>query len=178
MAFCLSLCGCGMKGDAEARGLALREKLLNHGCSFIAEITADFGDKTYTFSAGCTADNDGTVKFIVKEPQSIAGIAGTLTKENGYLTFDDAALAFPLLAEGEVSPVSAPWILMQTLKGGYLSSACMEDSYARLTIHDSYENDALQLDIWLDENDLPCRADILWQGRRVLSVVVKDFTIL
>lgn len=173
---CIVMCGCGGQEDALSCGLSLREKMLSHGCSFTAEITADYGDKTYAFSMGCTADTDGTLKFIVTAPESIAGISGTITKDAGYLTFDDAALAFPLLADGEASPVSAPWILVNTLRSGYLSSAGMEDSCIRLTIHDSYEEDALQLDIWLDEDEVPIQSDIIWQGRRVLSVTVKDFT--
>lgn len=172
------LAGCKSQDDCLQRGMVLREKLLTNSCSFTVDITADYGDKSYSFSMGCTADPEGNLKFIVLLPESISGIAGKLTNTSGFLTFDDTALAFPLLADGEVSPVSAPWLLISTLRGGYLSSAGMEGESLRLTIHDSYEEDALQLDIWLDENDLPGRAEILWQGRRVLSMEVKDFTIV
>jgi hypothetical protein len=39
----------------------------------------------------------------------------------------------------------------------------------------SYQDDALHLDIWLDENDSPQRGEILWQGRGILSVSVTNF---
>lgn len=174
----LFLPGCGSENDCLQKGLALRERLLSNSCSFTAEITADYGDKTYSFSMGCTADANGDLKFIVRSPESISGIAGTLTAGSGFLTFEDKALAFPLLADGELSPVSAPWLLIKTLRSGYLSSAGMVGDGVQLVINDSYEEDALRLDILLDENDLPAQADILWQGRRVLSVTVKDFTIV
>lgn len=157
------------------RGMQLREDMLKNNCSFVAEITADYGDKSYTFSAGCTADSAGDLSFIVLSPESIGGISGKITWESGYLTFDDAVLAFPLLADGEVSPVSAPWLLVKTLRSGYLASAGMDGEFLMLTIHDSYEEDALQLDIWLDSENRPVHADILWQGRRVLSIAVKEF---
>ena len=48
----------------------------------------------------------------------------------------------------------------------------------RVTIHDSYEEDALMLDIWLDGNNLPARAEILWDGRRILTVEVENFEYL
>ena len=45
----------------------------------------------------------------------------------------------------------------------------------KLIIHDSYEEDSLQLDIWLDTEGLPVSAEILWQGRRILSLCVNNF---
>lgn len=159
-----------------ARGMQLREKILQNSCSFVAQITADYGDKSYTFSAGCTADTEGNLSFVVLSPESIGGITGKITSEKGYLTFDDAVLAFPLLADGEVSPVSAPWLMIRTLRGGYLESAGMDGDNLLLTIYDSYEEDALQLDIFLDEENRPVHTDILWQGRRVLSIAVKEFS--
>lgn len=161
--------------DALAHGMQLRENMLQNSCSFVAQITADYGDKSYTFSVGCTADTEGNLSFVVLSPESIAGITGRITAQNGYLTFDDTVLAFPLLADGEVSPVSAPWLMVRTLRSGYLESAGMDGDNLLLTIFDSYEEDALQLDVWLDDENRPVHTDILWQGRRVLSITVKDF---
>lgn len=157
--------------------MALRERLLQgSGCSFTAHVTADYGDKTYTFVMECKTSKDGSMHFSVSQPESISGITGEISGAGGRLTFDDKAIAFELLADGEVSPISAPWLLIRTLQGGYLSSCGMDGNDLRLTIDDSYEEDALQLDIWLDSSDLPKRAEILWQGRRTLTVVVEDFS--
>ena len=151
---------------------------MSQRCSFTAEITADFGDKTYTFTMGCTSDPDGTMSFIVLAPESISGITGKLTGASGYLTFDDAALAFPLLAEGELSPVTAPWLLANTLRSGYLASAGEDGAHRHLTLHDSYETDALQVDVWLDSNGIPQHGEFLWRGRRILSLHIKDFLLV
>lgn len=173
------LSGCAKEDVHLKRGMALREKMISaETCSFTAHITADYGDKTYTFSMDCSADREGNVSFTVRKPDSISGISGVLSSNGGKLTFDDTALAFPLLADGEVSPVSAPWLLIHTLRSGYLSSCAAEEERIRLTINDSYEADALQLDIWLDDHDMPVSAEIVWQGRRVLSLTVEDFAIV
>jgi hypothetical protein len=74
--------------------------------------------------------------------------------------------------------VSAPWIFYTTLRGGYLTAAGMEDNLLRLTIDDSYEEDALTVDIWLDEADNPIRAEILFDGRRILTLNIENFTIV
>ena len=169
------LCGCQSENAELNRAVAFRETLLNNCCSFTAEITADYGDKLYTFSVGCTADENGEVSFIVIAPESISGIAGTLKGDSGFLTFDEQILAFPLLADGEVSPVSAPWLLIKTLRNGYISSAGKDGNDVLVVLNDSYEEDALQVDVWLDEKDVPICADIMWQGRRVLSMRIKDF---
>lgn len=171
----LLLVGCGRKENCLSRALQLREALLGKGCSFIAQVTADYGDKVYSFTMECSSDTDGNLQFTVVLPESIAGITGSVSSTGGKLTFDSAVLAFDLLADGEVSPVSAPWLLLHTLRSGYLSTAVEEDSLLHVTVDDSYEEDALQLDVWLDQQNVPQSAEILWQGRRVLTLIVGEF---
>lgn len=175
----LFLTGCSGATNEIERGMALRSKLLQaNSCTFNVDITADYGDKVYTFAMACQGDANGNVMFTVTEPQTISGITGAISNEGGKLTFDDTALQFDLMADGQVTPVSAPWVFLKTLRGGYLTSACTEEDQLRLTIDDSYEDDALTLDIWLDAEDIPVRAEILYDGRRILSLSVTNFTIL
>lgn len=171
----LILAGCAQSQSRIDRCMALRAKLLRCGCQFTAEVTADYGDKLHTFTLACAADAQGNLTFSVIQPESIAGISGTITGEGGFLTFEDAVLQFDLLADDTVTPVSAPWILIRTLRGGYLTAAGEEGDLLRVTIDDSYEEDALQLDIWLNDGDAPVRGDILYDGRRILSLVIRDF---
>lgn len=171
------LSGCTGKDAELERAMSLRAKLLPSTCTFDAEITADYGDEIYTFSVSCEGDSQGNLGFQVTAPESISGITGVIDQEGGKLTFNDTALTFPLLADDQLSPVSAPWILLKTLRGGYLTAAGMEEGLLRLTIDDSYEEDALQLDIWLNDADQPIRADILYDGSRILAMEVSNFQI-
>ena len=174
----LLLCGCNESGGEMERVMALRSKLLaSSGVSFDAVVTADYGENTYTFKMRCRMDPAGELTFQVLEPESIAGITGKASVNGGKLTFDDKALSFAMLADGTIAPVSAPWILMNTLRSGYLTSCGEENGTLRVAIDDSYADDALHLDIWLDEGDAPCRGEILWQGRRILSMDVENFEI-
>ncbi len=172
-----ALTGCTGKDEEIARAIGLRTELLTASCSFDAQITADYGEEIYSFSVSCQGDSQGNLTFTVVQPESIAGITGVIANDTGRLTFDDAALTFPLLADGQVTPVSAPWLLLKTLRGGYLTAAGMEGELLRLTIDDSYDEDALQLDIWLDGEDCPVQADILYDGRRILAMEVENFQI-
>ena len=159
--------------------MELRSKLLQaSACAFDAAITADYGDKIHTFSMNCRVDSGGDVLFCITEPDTISGISGELSGEGGKLTFEDAALHFELLAEEQLSPISAPWIFIKTLRSGYITSGCRENGTVRLSIDDSYETDPLGLDIWLNQQQEPERAEILYDGRRILTVDVVNFQIL
>ena len=151
LCFVLLLTGCSGTEDHMDRAMAFRAKLLAAaGCSFDAVITADYGDVTYTFTMKCSTDQQGNLRFSVAEPQTISGISGIVSATGGK----------------------------KTLRSGYLSSCGREGGNLRLSIDDSYEEDAMHLDIWLGEGDLPARGEILWQGRRVLSIEVENFTFL
>lgn len=171
------LAGCAGQNRELERGLKLRTQLLGGGCTFDVDITADYGDNLHTFSLACQADNRGSVRFTVTKPDSISGIQGTVDGEDGALTFEDTALHFPLLADNQLTPVSAPWVLMKTLRGGYITSAGGEKELTRLCIDDSYDDDALHLDIWLDRQNSPVRAEIRYRERKILSLDVKNFTV-
>lgn len=173
------LCGCTGKSDELDRVMGLRAKLL--GCMevrFNAAITADYGDEIHTFAMSCTGDNQGNLHFTVTQPETIAGIAGRIGEDAGTLTFDDVALEFPLMADEQVTPVSGPWILLRTLLGGYLTACGTEDDNLRVSIDDSYEDDALNLEIWLDGEDRPIQAEILYDGRRIVTMEIENFEIV
>lgn len=161
------------------RALALRQRLLDGGgCSFEATVTADYGEYLHSFVLRCQADASGKLTFEVLAPETISGITGTMNAEQGTLTFDQEILAFSPLADGQVAPVTAPWILVHTLRGGYISACGEMEQGLILSINDSYADDALGLEIRLDEHDLPVSAEIIWQGRRILSMQIEDFEIL
>ena len=171
------LSGCASYQDTDP-ALQLRQQLQNSTCSFIAEITADYGDEIYTFSLNCSMETDGTVRFAVVKPESICDITGSMSGSGGAITFDDQVLAFPMLADGQVSPVSAPYLLIKTLRSGYIRSCGEDGDLWKLQINDSYQDQALELDIWVTKDLQPVHCDILYAGRRYLSLVIDDFQFL
>ena len=172
------LTGCAGKPKEMERALALRTRLLQASqCRFDAEITADYGDKLCYFGLDCTFDKNGDLCFRVTAPETISGITGSISWEGGKLTFDDTVLYYELLTDEQLSPISAPWILMKALRGGYITSAGEDSGSLRICVNDSYEEDALNLDIWTNGEDIPVKADICYAGRRILSLKLENVVI-
>lgn len=177
--FLFLVSGCTKAPREIERGMMLRSALLQgKGCTFDADITADYGDRIYHFTLKCQGNADGDLKFTVTVPETIAGITGEISDEGGKLTFDDVALQFDAMTDDQISPVTAPWIFLKSLRSGYLSSAGTEEGMLRLTIDDSYDDDALHLDIWIDPRNKPIAAEILYDGERILSLKIDNFTIV
>ncbi len=167
--------GCRSSEGNMNAALALRQKV-SENCTFDGIITADYGDLLHSFSVSCRYEKNGKLHFTVNSPESIAGISGYFDSNGGNLTFSDQVLAFPLLAEGQLSPVSAPWLFLKTLRGGYVVSSSAEDNLTRISIDESYEENVLRADIWIDQNEIPVQCDFLWKGRRILSMEIENFS--
>jgi len=177
--FFVLFAGCTNSGGAVDRAVVLRNSVLeSKGCQFRTMITADYGEDIYVFSMECKTDREGNLTFSVLEPASIAGITGKITGSGGAITFDGKVLAFQTMADGQITPVCAPWVFMKALRSGYLKDCMETDGGFQISIDDSYEADALRLNIQIDTENRPKAAEVFWQGRRVLVLAVEDFMYL
>ncbi len=170
----LLLTGCTGEDPAMAAALELRSRCLAAPVSFQAEICADYITTLEEFSLQCTAQTDGVVRFEVLEPEEISGIAGTVAGNEGTITFEETVLAFPLMAEGRLSPVSAPWVLMKALRSGYILAVNQEEALLHITIDDTYNDDALTVEVWAEDGVVQ-EAEIAWEGRRQISMTIDGF---
>lgn len=173
------LSGCSSTKNQVDKAMMLRTGLLEgNGCSFKAMITADYGDELYKFTMQCEFDSIGNMRFTVSEPESICGISGKIDADGGALTFDDKVLAFEMLADDQITPVSAPWVMIKAVRSGYIASCGKDQAGYQIQIDDSYEENALHIDLWTNPKMDIIRAEFLWDGHRVISVDVSDYLIL
>ena len=166
--------GCSGRDLAMEEALALRSRCLAGNVSFEAEIRADYITNIEAFSLDCAFDEAGEMTFTVTAPDDIEGIRGTVTGTEGTVVFDDMVLGYPLLAEGRLSPLAAPWVLVKALREGCILAVGQEEELLHLTIDDSYADNALTLDIWLEDGQVE-EAEIAWEGRRCVTMTVEDF---
>ena len=177
----LLLAGCaGGQEKTMDRALSFRSKLLEAGgAAFTAEITADYGDKTYTFTAACQANAGGDLDFAVTAPETIAGISGTVSAQGGQLKFDGTALDFGLLADGQLTPASSAYAVAQSWRRGYITACGREGGGVRMSVDGSFLGEAVTVDTWLEEEKtVPFYAEICYNNRRVLSLQLRDFQFL
>ncbi len=174
----LLMTGCKNIGEPLDRALSLRKQMTeSNGCSFHTTVTADYGEKIYIFSMDCKTDKEGNLTFTVTEPATIAGITGKISSVGGALTFDDQVLAFQTMADGRVTPVTAPWLMIKSLQSGYIKGCANTDLGIEISLDDSYAEDALHLQI-ATKSDTPTSAEIFYGGRRVLTLTVENFIYL
>lgn len=159
--------------------MRLRNAMLqSSGCTFDTVVTADYGDEVYSFTIHCQTDQTGALTFTVTEPESITGITGTVDEIGGKLTFDDRALAFPTLADGQITPVSAPWLLIHSMRSGYIKACEDKNDGTHIVIDDSYRQGTVQIELYCDSSNIPIRGEIIWDGRRIVTMDVTNFTFL
>lgn len=172
----LLLTGCGTDTAME-EALALRSQCLGaNEIRFTAEVTADYIDTVEEFSLSCAVDTAGVLAFEVVSPEEISGITGTVSGDAAALTFDGTVLAFPMMAGDRLSPVSAPWVMMQALRSGYIVSVGQEDGVLHITVDESYEDDAMTVDVWV-QNGAILAAEISWDGVRQVCLEISDLVI-
>lgn len=111
-------------------------------------------------------------------PESLEGISGEIEAEGGKLTFDDTALDFGLLADGQVSPVTCTYMMLKTWRSGYISSAGETEEGLRITFDSSFAEKPLTVDLWLDGTGIPVWGEITFSDRKILTAEIKNFMFL
>ena len=175
----LFLFGCGGAQKPIDKAMSLRSKILqSNGCSFNATITADYFDKVQVFRLQCSCDTAGNISFSVLEPASISGITGKIEGQGGKLTFDDHVLLFSLMAGNDISPVSAPWLMLNGLRSGYIRGCADSDDGLSIHIDDTLGQNTLQIVLQTNSNGILSATEIFYQQRRILAIKIDDFTFL
>ena len=172
--FCLV--GCSSKNSYMDELYQFRNDLLqSKDVSFEAEITADYGKEYYIFQVACNGDELGNLDFEVISPDTISGIQGNISREDGFLTFDNYVLAFDTMAEDRLTPVTAPWVVLKALRTGYITSCGRKDTGYSAVIRDTYEDDYLSIDL-LFQGDMPVYAEVFWNDARIISMNIINFS--
>ena len=171
--FCLL--GCSRSNQSMDMLLSFRENLLQSSkITFVADITADYGDDYYTFQIHCESKPEGDIIFKVLQPDSICGIEGQISRNEGHITFADQVLLFKPAAEDRLSPIVAPWILLETLCGGYITACGSNDNGYSAVIRDSYNENTLTLEFDFVEN-IQTYSEEYWNQTRIMSIEIHNF---
>ena len=170
--------GCKSDRAQMEQALAFRNAVLGADeCKFSAVVTTDYGDSIYTFGMDCISKKEGTLHITITEPETIAGITCSVAGETGKLLFDDKVLMFETMTDGQITPVISPWLFMKAIRSGYIAYCGTKEKTVELRIDDTFSDTSFCTEVYFNENKMPVFAEILWQGRRIVSIQISNFSI-
>lgn len=177
MLLTVCFCGCQSEESTLRPAIEFRADLVQAGgCSFSAEVEADFGDTTEQFSLYCEAQQD-CMDITVTAPETMEGITAHITENGGKITYEGMSAEFGLLANGNVSPAAAPAITAACWQNEYISAAGQEDdALYRATYEKNFDEKRLIVDSWF-KNDLPIYAEVCYNNQRILKLTITDFVL-
>ena len=177
MCLCLLLGGCGGRSQGVSPAIAVRASLVQAGgCSFRAELTADYGDYVVPFALDCETEVNGPTHFTVAAPETLAGITAAVDETGGTVTYDGLMMDFGLLANGRLAPAAGPAVVAYCWSSAYLAAGGEEDGRFRATYEKDYEEKMLKVDTWF-ENGIPIYAEVCYNGQRILNLTISEFSL-
>ncbi len=171
----LTLTGCRSGDRNLSDALNFRTKLLgSNGCTFTCHVDADYGDGVHSFSMDCDFEGE-SCSFTITAPDSIRGISAKVEDDGSELSFEDLRLEYGTLANGYVAPLTAPWIIASAWTEGYIDHAGRDGEDYVLVIRKGYDKEELTVISWL-RHGVPVHAEVLYQGEKVLTVKIENFS--
>jgi len=171
--------GCASEEERLDRAMDLRTKISNaHEIQFQCTVTADYYDEVCTFVMDCIYDEEDQIHFQVIEPDTISGISGLIDGKKGHFTFDDQILAFKPMDGRYLSPIYAPWFLLNALQGGFIHSASAQKDGYCVTYRDNYQEETLTAEVQFAKANVPIKCEIYWAERRILLIEICNFVFL
>ena len=174
-----ALCACGGKPDAAMQqALALRTALgAAGGCTFTAEVTADYGEKIYAYTMECVCETDAGARFTLRAPQTLAGISAEISADGTHVSYEDTEVGFSALAGGRLAPMQLPWLLADGWYSGRICAAGREDGAVRVSCQLGYGEQTLTLDTWLGEDGFPQKSAVSFDGQTLLTAEIQNFSL-
>ena len=173
LAACLLLTGCGSRAD-EKRFAAFSEELSKKDTlSFLAELRAEYADRTVEFTLAYTRDAEGETIRVLK-PERISGICAHLAPGSSTLEFESLILdAGPLDPYG-LTPMNALPKLVETLCTGHLDSHWTEDGapVCHLVL-----DDHLSASVWFESGSMiPSYAELQSDDTVHVFCTIRDWS--
>lgn len=183
MTLLLSACGgAGEQSGPQEQALAIRgEYLAADGCTAKLKVTADYGQRVYTYTVDVTVA-DGESVLTVTAPEELAGITARLTDGDSQLEYDGAVLETGPLSSDGLTPLSAVPALLDSARSGFIDSCTQERLGERDTLRVLCRDPELpagqgrETTLWFDAATRALvRGEIALDGYRVILCEFEEF---
>lgn len=169
----LLLTGCGSRRAAEQQAQFAEALSARRDLCFTADLRAEYADKTVAFRLRYEEDADGCTLRVL-EPEEIAGVSLRLGPDGAQLSLDDISLDTGPLDRYGLSPVTALPALTQALRAGHLESSREEGDE---TVWELAADDNLTVQVWLNAELVPQRAELISEGRVHVFCTLSDWAL-
>ena len=167
--------GCSEKDSHLSPAIRFRSELVQSGgCSFEAEITADYGTEIQQFRLLCDADAQGNVRCTILEPETLEGICAVVTEQGGKIVYEGLSVDFGYLADGTIAPAAAPAILLNSWLSGYILWGGEQEAIYQATYEEEIKGSFVKVESFF-KNNLPFSAEVCYNGKRVLEMKITAF---
>lgn len=166
----LLLCACGDNGEEGFKNFG---EFINEAesISFTATLRAEYSDKTANFKLSYLQNDEG-IRVTVMEPELISGISAHMTDDSARLEYDGAILDIGTLSDTGLCPMSALPITVMAMKNAYLDKVWTEDG---MTVARLIPSDDTEITLWLNDELIPCNAEISCNGKTVVFITFSDW---
>ncbi len=184
MTLLLSACGGTGGNGPQEQALAIRgEYLVAKGCSARLNVTADYGQRVYTYTVDVTSTAEDLVLSVVK-PEEVAGVTAHLVGGDSRLEYDGAVLETGPLALDGLTPLDAVPALLETARSGFMDNCAAELLGERETLRVAYRDPDIparqgrQTNLWFDaQTHAMLQGEILMDGYRVILCEFEQFAL-
>lgn len=177
----LLLTGCAGTGDSPKTQMQSAQAVYRSisGCTGQAEITADYGQRVYGYTADLTVQGDSGV-MTVTQPENIAGTVLTWSGEEGGLEYDQTELDTGPLSDTGLSPADAMPAILKACQGGAITDCCMDTLAEQDVLYATLDTDGdggTQIACWFRPEDFGLlRAEVSQDGVTVITMVFSEFS--
>lgn len=179
----LPSCGRG-ENERDDLVLSMRTRYLAlQSCEASAEVTADYGERVYVYSASFSGNGlEGRME--VTAPENIAGTAVSWSEEGSELEYEGAVLETGELSPDGLSPADGFPLILECCTRGAVLDSCREELNGEEALRVGLQNPDLpaeaesRVDLWVDPDDFTMlRAEVSCGGRTVLTFVFDACTL-
>lgn len=180
------LCGCTGEQEDNDLTLQLQKAFLSRaGCAGTMEITADYGQRVYSYTVTFSEETGKGLSMVLTAPEEVAGITATLEEGQTFLQFDGVCLQTgPLNADG-LSPLDALPACLAAMESGFVAETGREQlgetEALRLCFRDPERpaGQGLETVLWFDRAQKTLlRGELRSDGTMVVRCEFSDFHII
>ena len=181
------LAGCGRDsgGGQGAEELALEIRTEYIGMTALSaglEVTADYGERVYTYGMALAWDQEAGTTLTLTAPEAVAGVTLQVKDGETALEYDGVRLETGPLSEAGISPVDAVPALLRQVREGFIAACCTEQLGEREALRVCYRAPEAQpgtgteTTIWFDTvTHALLRGEVAVDGFTVLQCVFSNF---